>query len=97
MVLAAALLTVDSVFLFGFAGFMLTAVVAFILIEMRHISGKATIHSARQTNHHVAEHGDLTSRRMATSLAIASPVWCSAFWRVRRQFSLCCHAAPPGI
>ena len=74
MVLAAALLTVDSVFLLGFAGFMLTAVVAFILIEMRHISGKATIHSDRQANHHLAEHGDLTSRRMATSLAIASPV-----------------------
>ena len=74
MVLAAALLTVDSVFLLGFAGFMLTAVVAFILIEMRQISGKATIHSDRQANHHLAEHGDLTARRMATSLAIASPV-----------------------
>src|SRR3984893_8910771 len=36
MVLSAALLTVDSVFLLTFAGFMLTAVVAFILMEMRH-------------------------------------------------------------
>ena len=67
MVLAAALLTVDSVFLLGFAGFMLTAVVAFILIEMRYISAKTTIHSHRFQ-------GQLTSRSMATSLAIVSPV-----------------------
>ena len=66
MVLAAALLTVDSLFLLGFAAFMLTAVVAFILIEMRHISAKATIHSHR--------HGEATSRNIATSLAIASPI-----------------------
>ncbi len=66
MVLAAALLTVDSVFLLGFAAFMLTAVVAFILIEMRHISTKANIHSHR--------HGEVTSRNIATSLAIASPI-----------------------
>src|SRR5580698_8318042 len=35
MVLASAVLTVDSIFLFFFAGFMLTAVVTFILMEMR--------------------------------------------------------------
>jgi protein-glutamine gamma-glutamyltransferase len=76
MVLAAALLTVDSVFLLGFAGFMLTAVVTFILIEMRHISGKAAIHSHPHPSDHSRGQGQsqLTSRRMATSLAIASPV-----------------------
>jgi len=67
MVLAAALLTVDSLFLLGFAGFMLTAVVAFILMEMRTISSKATIQSHPWK-------GDLTSGRMASSLAVASPV-----------------------
>ncbi len=36
MVLAAAVLTVDSVFLFSFAGFLLVAVVTFVLMEMRH-------------------------------------------------------------
>ena len=36
MVLAAAVLTVDSVFLFCFAGFLLVAVVTFVLMEMRH-------------------------------------------------------------
>jgi transglutaminase-like putative cysteine protease len=75
MVLAAALLTVDSVFILGFASFMLTAVVAFILIEMRHISGKTTIHSHRQSGQQSDQgRSQLTSRRMATSLAIASPV-----------------------
>ena len=70
MVLAAALLTVDSVFLLGFAGFMLTAVVAFILMEMRHISGQGR-NPFDAGNRHWRD--DL-SRSMATSLAMASPV-----------------------
>ena len=36
MVLAAAVLTVGSVFLLSFAGFLLVAVVTFVLMEMRH-------------------------------------------------------------
>ena len=36
MVLAAAILTVGSVFLFAFAGFLLVAIVTFVLMEMRH-------------------------------------------------------------
>ena len=36
MVLAAAVLTVGSVFLFSFAGFLLVAIVTFVLMEMRH-------------------------------------------------------------
>ena len=67
MVLAAALLTVDSVFLLAFAVFMLTAVVCFILMEMRHISAKACVHSRESA-------AGLTYRNMATSLAVASPV-----------------------
>jgi transglutaminase-like putative cysteine protease len=67
MVLSAALLTVDSIFLLAFAGFMLTAVVAFILMEMRHISKKAKVHSRDWG-------GALTQRNMARSLAVASPV-----------------------
>jgi protein-glutamine gamma-glutamyltransferase len=67
MVLAAALLTVNSVFLLGFAVFMLMAVASFILMEMRHISAKAGVHS-RQSD------AGMTHRNMATSLAVASPV-----------------------
>ena len=36
MVLGAAVLTVDSVFLFSFAAFLLVAVITFVLMEMRH-------------------------------------------------------------
>jgi len=67
MVLASALLTVDSAFLLAFAIFLLMAVVCFILMEMRHISGKAQVHSRDLDR-------TLTYRTMATSLAVASPV-----------------------
>ncbi len=67
MVLVAALLTVNSVFLLGFAFFMLTAVGSFILMEMRHISAKAGVHSRNSD-------AGLPYRNMATSLAVASPV-----------------------
>jgi transglutaminase-like putative cysteine protease len=67
MVLAAAVLTVDSVFLFAFAGFMLMAVATFVLMEMRRSSHTATI-PARES-------GDqLAYRRMGLFLAGASPV-----------------------
>lgn len=49
MVLAAAVLTVDSVFLFFFAAFMLTAVAAFVLMEMQR-SGRAANIQARHSN-----------------------------------------------
>jgi len=48
MVLAAAVLTVDSVFLVAFAGFMLMAVSTFVLMEMRRSSHTATIPAARR-------------------------------------------------
>jgi len=67
MVLASAMLTVDSAFLLAFAIFLLMAVVCFILMEMRHISAKAQLHSRDLGT-------ALTYRTMATSLAVASPV-----------------------
>src|SRR5260370_10270163 len=48
MVLASAVLTVDSVFLFFFAGFMLSALVTFIFMEMRR-SGRTAKFQARHT------------------------------------------------
>lgn len=65
MVLSAAVLTVDSVFLFAFCGFLLTAVATFILMEMRRSARSVTI-PARET-------GDPLHRRMAFFLAGASP------------------------
>jgi len=66
MVLASAVLTVDSVFLFFFAGFMLMAVTTFILMEMRR-SGRAAQFQARHSND-PQEH-----RHLAFSLARVTP------------------------
>jgi transglutaminase-like putative cysteine protease len=66
MVLASAVLTVDSVFLLFFAAFMLTAVATFILMEMRR-SGRASKFQARHS-HDAQEH-----RHLAFSLARMTP------------------------
>jgi transglutaminase-like putative cysteine protease len=66
MVLASAVLTVDSVFLLFFAGFMLTAVATFILMEMRR-SGRAAKFQARHSRD-AHEH-----RHLAFSLVRVTP------------------------
>jgi transglutaminase-like putative cysteine protease len=66
MVLASAVLTVDSAFLFFFAGFMLLAVTTFILMEMRR-SGRAAQFQARHSRDE-QEH-----RHLAFSLARVTP------------------------
>ena len=66
MVLASAVLTVDSVFMFFFAVFMLMAVVTFILMEMRR-SGQAARFQARHSSDK-QEH-----RHLAFSLARVTP------------------------
>src|SRR5580700_10418513 len=65
MVLAAAVLTVNSIFLLAFAAFMLMAVTSCILMEMRDASGKATVRASSSD--------ELVYRRMGFSLASASP------------------------
>ena len=67
MVLASAVLTVDSVFLFFFAAFLLTAVATFVLMEMRRSARSAQI-QARHSND-PQEH-----RHLAFSLARLAPV-----------------------
>jgi hypothetical protein len=67
MVLAAAVLTVGSMFLLTFSAFMIVAVVAFILMEMRHAAAKSTVHATESRD-------ELAHRRMAFSLAGMSPV-----------------------
>ena len=66
MVLASAVLTVDSIFLFSFAAFMLMAVATFVLMEMRR-SGHAANIQARHTNNPF-EH-----RNLAFSLLLTAP------------------------
>jgi transglutaminase-like putative cysteine protease len=67
MVLASAVLTVDSVFLFSFSAFILMAVATFLLMEMRR-SGHAASIQARHSND-PREH-----RHLAFSLARITPV-----------------------
>src|SRR5580692_5612726 len=67
MVLASAVLTVDSIFLFSFAVFMMLAVGTFVLMEMRR-SGHAANIQARHTND-PQEH-----RHLAFALARIAPV-----------------------
>ena len=50
MVLAAAVLTVDSVFLFCFAAFMLMATATFVLMEMRRSGHAASIHARHSSD-----------------------------------------------
>jgi transglutaminase-like putative cysteine protease len=66
MVLAAAVLTVDSLFLFAFAVFLLVAIVTFMLMEMRHSMASPMAHAR----------GDAagSERRMAWSLATMGPL-----------------------
>jgi transglutaminase-like putative cysteine protease len=66
MVLASAVLTVDSVFLFSFAVFMLMAVATFILLEMRRSGQTASIHARHSSD--LREH-----RHLAFSLVRVVP------------------------
>lgn len=67
MVLAAAVLTVDSVFLFSFAAFMLMAVATFALLEMRRSGQSANIHARHSSD--PQEH-----RHLAFALVRFTPV-----------------------
>lgn len=67
MVLASAVLTVDSLFLFSFAVFMLIAIGTFVLMEMRRSARSANVHARHSSN--PDEH-----RHLAFALARVGPV-----------------------
>jgi protein-glutamine gamma-glutamyltransferase len=67
MVLAASVLTVDTIFLLAFAAFMLMAVATFILMEMWGSSVTATVHAQPDDG--------TTARKMGVSLAAAAPLF----------------------
>ncbi|MGB0039151.1 MAG: transglutaminaseTgpA domain-containing protein, partial [Terriglobales bacterium] len=59
MVLASAVLTVGSAFVFAFAGFLLVAVLAFVLMEMRHsVAGDGSVRSANSVRSGNSTHGE---------------------------------------
>ncbi|MGO9404272.1 MAG: DUF3488 and DUF4129 domain-containing transglutaminase family protein [Terriglobales bacterium] len=71
MVLASAVLTVGSVFLFSFAGFLLIAVITFVLMEMRHSVASEQKHAQ---DPRVASLGIVSpTRRMAQGLLAIAP------------------------
>jgi len=70
MVLASAVLTVDSVFLFFFAGFMLMAVATFILMEMRRSGRSAKFQARHSSDEHEHRHLAFSLARMTPSLVL---------------------------
>jgi transglutaminase-like putative cysteine protease len=66
MVLAAAVLTVDSIFLATFTAFIFMAIITCILLEMKHASAKASFQSANPID-------AMAHRRMAFSLVRVVP------------------------
>ena len=70
MVLAAAVLTVDSVFLFGFAVFMMMAVGTFVLMEMRRSGHAATIQARHSTDPQEHRHLAFALARVAPGLML---------------------------
>ena len=72
MVLAAAVLTVGSLFLFSFAAFLLVAIITFVLMEMRH---SIAAESTRAQDPRVASTSVIPPvRRMAYGLLAIAPV-----------------------
>jgi protein-glutamine gamma-glutamyltransferase len=70
MVLASAVLTVDSVFLFLFATFMLMAVTTFVLMEMRRSGRDANIEARHSNDPHEHRHLAFALVRIAPALMI---------------------------
>ena len=70
MVLASAVLTVDSIFLFSFAAFMMMAVVTFVLMEMRRSGHAANIHAHHSNDPQEHRHLAFSLARMAPALML---------------------------
>jgi len=77
MVLAAAVLTVDSVFLFSFAGFLLVAVITFVLMEMRH--SLAEEHARAQEPRMASPYGRMAYVLLATAPLLVLLIMAGSF------------------
>jgi transglutaminase-like putative cysteine protease len=75
MVLASAVLTVDSTFLFSFAAFALMAVATFVLMEMRRSGHSASIQARHTSN--PFEHRQLAFSLLLTSPALMLMILCA--------------------
>src|SRR3981081_2701178 len=70
MVLASAVLTVDSVFLLFFAAFLLTAVATFVLMEMRRSARSAQIQARHSSDPQEHRHLAFSLARLAPALVV---------------------------
>ena len=70
MVLAAAILTVDSTFLVALAGFILVAVTTFVLMEMLHAAQQSRVQAGEPAVHHAYRKLSFTIAAIAPSLLI---------------------------
>ena len=80
MVLASAVLTVDSVFLLFFAGFMLMAVATFILMEMRRSGLAAQFHARHSRDTYEHWHLAFSLARVVPALALMILVGAAAMF-----------------
>ena len=87
MVLASAVLTVDSVFLFAFAIFMLMAVVTFVLMEMRRSGRDANIEARHSNDPQEHRHLAFALARIAPALMILILMCGSALFFVMPRMS----------
>jgi protein-glutamine gamma-glutamyltransferase len=78
MVLASAVLTVGSVFVFSFAGFLLVAVITFVLMEMRHsVAQESTL---AQDPRDPGSHQSMAYSLLAISPALMSLILAGSFF-----------------
>lgn len=87
MVLASAVLTVDSIFLFAFAIFMLMAVVTFVLMEMRRSGRDANIEARHSNDPQEHRHLAFALVRIAPALMILILVCGAALFFVMPRIS----------
>ncbi|HZC24414.1 MAG TPA: DUF3488 and transglutaminase-like domain-containing protein [Candidatus Binatia bacterium] len=87
MVLASAVLTVDSIFLFAFAIFMLMAVVTFVLMEMRRSGRDANIEARHSNDPQEHRHLAFALVRIAPALMILILVCGAALFFVMPRMS----------
>jgi transglutaminase-like putative cysteine protease len=87
MVLASAVLTVDSVFLFSFAAFMLMAVATFVLMEMRRSGLTATVHARHSSDPFEHRHLAFTLARFSPALMLMILLCATALFFVMPRMS----------
>src|SRR6516225_11774846 len=87
MILASAVLTVDSVFLFSFAAFMLMAVATFVLMEMRRSGMEANIQARHSNDPQEHRHFAFAMAKFAPGLMLVILICGSALFFVMPRMS----------